>query len=59
MPVNRNAVRDPLERSPSEHDANRPTAGSGPGTHFRPLVGHHRFRGAAVIQLPTGASTGG
>src|SRR6202162_3980447 len=27
------------------------------GTHFRPLVGHRRFRGDGAVQLPTGGST--
>src|ERR1700720_3103005 len=27
------------------------------GTHFRPLVGHHRFRGDGAVQLPTGGSS--
>ena len=27
------------------------------GTHFRPLVGHHRFRGDGVVQLPSGGSS--
>jgi hypothetical protein len=26
------------------------------GTHFRPLVGHHRFGGGGVVQLPSGDS---
>src|ERR1700676_693657 len=29
------------------------------GTHFRPLIGHHRFRGDGVIQLPSGGSSSG